>query len=155
MSAIRSVVLAIDMATRRRDDASRALMEIQRSCRSAQDQMDQLESYAADTDSKWAVAAQVRATPEVVHHYYQFMARLQQAIDLQRRAIDKLDLEFMAAKRLLLDAEIRIASLQQLLNKKQSGINRLHAAREQKHLDEFAAMQHRRLSVAVDTLEKS
>lgn len=151
MSAIKSVLLAIDLATRQRDDAGRALLEIRRSCGSARDQMDQLESYAADTESKWAVSAQVLAAPEVVHHYYQFMGRLQQAIELQRHAVGRLEQEFVAASKFLLDAEIRIASLNQLLRKKQSVIDRLHASREQKYLDEFAAIQHRRLLADTNT----
>ncbi len=155
MSAIKSVLLAIDLATRQRDDAGRVLLEIRRSCGSAQQQMDQLASYAAETESKWAVSAQVLAAPEVVHHYYQFMGRLRQAMELQRDALGRLEQESMAAKKLLLDAEIRIASLNQLLRKKQSGIDRLHASREQKHLDEFAATQHRRLLTATDTRETS
>lgn len=153
MSALKTVLLAIDLATRRRDDAGKVLVQIQRSYRGAQEQMEQLESYAADTESKWAVSAQVRATPEILHHYYQFMDRLQQAIALQRHAVVNLDREFLAAKKLLLAAEIRIASLNQVLQKKRSGLVRLQAGREQKQLDEFAALQHRRLRADLDTLK--
>ena len=153
MSALKSVLLAIDVAIRQRDDAGMVLAQIQRNWQSAQDQIGQLESYAADTESKWAVSARVRATPEIMRHYYQFMDRLQQAITLQRDVLAGLEREFSAARKLLLGAEIRVASLNQLLGKKQSGIQKLQAGREQKHQDEFAAMQHRRLRAGFDTLE--
>ena len=153
MSALKSVLLAIDVARHLRDDAGKVLVQMQRNYRGAQEQMEQLESYAADTESKWAVTAQVRATPEIVRHYYQFMDRLQQAIALQRHAVAGLDREFLAARKLLLSAEIRVASLNRLLEKKRSGIDRLQAGREQKQLDEFAAMQHRRLRAGLDALE--
>ena len=153
MSALKSVLLAIDVATRQRDEAGRVVARIQRHWRSAQDQMEQLESYAADTESKWTVSSQLRATPEIMRHYYLFMERLQQAISLQGDALVGLDKEFTVARKLLLGAEIRVASLNQLLGKKQAGMHRLQAGREQKQLDEFAAMQHRRLRAALDARE--
>ena len=153
MSALKSVLLAIDVATRQREDAGKVLLQIQRGYRGAQDQMEQLESYSADTESKWAVAAQVRATPEIVHHYYQFMDRLQQAIALQRHAVAGLDREFLAARKLLLAAETRNASLNRLLETKRSGLLRLQASREQKQLDEFAALRHRAPRTGLEPLE--
>ena len=153
MPELNSVLLAIDVGTRQRDEAGKLMARVQRSWRGAQDQMEQLAAYAADTEAKWAVAAQVRSTPEIVRHYYQFMERLQQAIALQGQALAGLDKELAAARKLLLEAEIRIASLNQLLEKKRSGIHRRQAVREQKQLDEFAAMQHRRLRSELDTLD--
>ena len=153
MSAVKSVLLAIDVATRQRDNAGKVLARIQRTWLGAQGQMDQLEAYAADTEAKWSVSARVQVTPEIVRHYYQFTDRLQQAITLQRNALAGLQKEFAAAKKLLLDAEIRIASLNRLLGRKQSDIHRLQAGREQKQLDEFSAMQHRRLRANIDALE--
>lgn len=153
MSALKSIQLAIDVATRQRDEVGRVLAQIQRNWRGAQDQIEQLESYAADTESKWAVSSQVRATPEVMQHYNQFMHRLQQAISLQHQVVSSLEQELAAAKKLLLGADIRLASLNQLLKKRHSGIQRLQAGRDQKQLDEFAAMQHRRLRAGLDTLD--
>ena len=153
MSELKSVVLAVDMATRVRDDAGKLLLRAQRKWRAALDQIEQLESYAADTESKWSVTAQVCAVPEIVRNYYQFMGRLQQAIDLQRGVIADLQREIAAAKVALLDAEIRIASLNKLLSKKQTVIERRQAVRDQRQLDEFAAMQHRRLRLVSETLE--
>ena len=153
MSALKSILLAIDVATRQRDEVGKLLAQIQRNWRGAQDQIEQLESYAADTESKWTLSSQVRATPEVMQHYYQFMERLQQAIGLQRQVVSGLEQECAAAKKLLLGADIRLASLNQLLEKRQSGIERIQAGREQKQLDEFAALQHRRLRAGIEPLD--
>ncbi len=153
MSALKGILLAIDVATQQRDEVGKVLARIQNNWRGAQDQIEQLENYANDTESKWAVSSQVRATPEVMQHYYQFMERLQQAIGLQRHVVSGLEKEFAAAKRLLLGADIRLASLGQLLEKRQSGIQRVQAGRDQKQLDEFAAMQHRRLRAGIEPLD--
>lgn len=150
MSAVKVVLLAIDLATRQRNAADKVLVQIRQTCASAQDQMGQLESYAADTESKWAVSAQLVVASEIVRHYYQFMGRLQHAITLQRQTVADLEQEFWAARKVLLDAEIRIASLNQLLKKKQSSLLKLQASLEQKQQDEFAALQHRRLRAASD-----
>ena len=48
------------------------------------------------------------------------------------------------AKRLVLEAEFRLASLKQVLKKKQAGLALLQTRREQKQMDEFAALQTRR-----------
>ena len=153
MSALKSILLAIDVATRQRDEVGKLLARIQRNWHGAQDQIEQLEAYAADTESKWALSSQLRATPEVMQHYYQFMERLQQAIGLQRHVVSGLEQEFATAKKLLLGADIRLASLNQLLEKRRSGIQRIQAGRDQKQLDEFAAMQHRRLRAGIDRLD--
>ncbi len=153
MSALKSVALALDMALRHRDAAAKALLQIQHNCRGAQDQMEQLENYAAQTESKWALSAQVCVTAQTIQHYYQFMGRLQQAIALQGNAVTSLNTEWMAAKARLLEAEIRIASLNRLLEKNRLASVKLQAGREQKQLDEFAAAQYRRLRSGLDTLE--
>ena len=153
MSALKSILLAIDVATRQRDEVGKLLAQIQRNWHGAQDQIEQLESYAADTESKWAVSSQVRATPEVMQHYYQFMERLQQAIGLQRHVVSGVEQELTAAKKLLLGADIRLASLNQLMEKRQTGIQRIQAGRDQKQLDEFAALQHRRLRAGTEPLD--
>ena len=57
MSALKSILLAIDVATRQRDEVGKLLAQIQRNWHGAQEQIEQLESYAADTESKWAVSA--------------------------------------------------------------------------------------------------
>ena len=153
MSALKSILLAIDVATRQRDEVGKGLAQIRRNWHGAQEQIGQLESYAADTESKWAVSSQVRATPEVMQHYYQFMERLQQAIGLQRQVVSGLEHEFSAAKKLLLGADIRLASLNQLLAKRQSAVQRIEAGRDQKQMDEFAALQHRRLRAGIEPLD--
>ena len=144
MSALKVVLLAISVATRRRDEAGKVLARIRHTYDIARSQMGQLESYAADTESKWAVSAQVVAAAESVRNYYQFMGRLQHATRLQGRVVADLHTELVGAARVLLEAEIRIASLDRLLEGKQSVMRKQQAAREQKQQDEFAALQHRR-----------
>ena len=60
-----------------------------------------------------------------------------------------------AARQVLLEAEVRIAGLNHLLKKKRATIARVQAGREQKQLDEMAALQYRRRHTDTDFLESS
>ena len=141
MSAVRSVLLAIDMATRRRDQAGQGLTYVQNAHLFAQNQMVQLETYAAETESRWAVAAQTSTTPELMRHHYQFMDRLHHAIGLQSGVLDNASRKVDVAKRQVLEAEFRLTSLKQVLKKKQLDIAIVQGRREQKQMDEFAALR--------------
>lgn len=144
MSAVASVQLAANVALRKRDEAGLALVQVQRSQRHAQDQLDQLESYAHETVARWTAAAQVQATPELMHHHYQFMERLHHAIGLQRGAVAKVALQVETANQALLQAEFRLAALKQVLARKKAEAQAVQDKREQKQMDEFAALQFAR-----------
>lgn len=141
MSVLKSVALAIDLATAKRDQAGRVLAQLNRAHLFAQDQMAQLEVYAAETDTKWTTAAQISATPELMRHHYQFMGRLYQAIELQKGVLESSNIKVSTAKQQLLEADFRLASLKLVLEKKKADLSQLQSRREQKQMDEFAAMQ--------------
>ena len=143
MSAIKSLLLAIDLATRNRDQASLFLKSVQNAQLFAQQQMGQLQTYATETEARWQAAAQIRTTPELMQHHYQFMDRLHHAIGLQESALENADRKTDAARRLALEAEFRLVNLKQLLKKKQADMSILQSRREQKQMDEFAAIQTR------------
>lgn len=141
MSPVKSFLLAIEMATRKRDQANQDLMRVQNGRLFAQNQMSQLETYAAETEARWTAAAQISTSPELMRHHYQFMDRLHHAIGLQTGALENEARKVEVAKKLVLDAEFRLISLQQILKKKQADISLLQSRREQKQMDEFAALR--------------
>jgi flagellar FliJ protein len=145
MSALKSVALAIEVATRQRDQAGKLLVQAQRARQFAQDQLDQLESYAADSESRWMASAQISMSSELLQHHYQFMDRLRHAIGLQDGVMTDLKRQLDTAKKLALEAEFRLAGLQQVMKNKQTDLARVMARREQKQMDEFAAMQFARV----------
>ena len=148
MSAIKSVLLAIDLASRKRDQAGKVLTQVQQTHQFALDQMAQLESYAGETASRWTAAAQVSTTPELMRHHYQFMDRLHHAIGLQKGVLETSDAKVERAKRGVLETEFRLISLKQVLKKKQAELHAVQMRREQKQMDEFAAQRGSRISLA-------
>lgn len=144
MSAVESVQLATDVAARQRDEAGLELVRAQRTQRFAEQQLDQLETYAAETMARWTASSQVSATPELMRHHYQFMERLHHAIGLQRGVVAKELVEVESANRVLLQAEFRLAALRQVLARKKAEVVARQMKREQKQMDEFAALQFAR-----------
>lgn len=155
MSVLRSLTLAIDLATGKRDQAQRVLTQLNQAHLFAQNQMSQLEVYAAETDAKWTSAAQISATPELMRHHYQFMGRLYQAIELQKSVLENSNFKMSSARQQLLEADFRLASLKLVLQKKTSDLSQLQSRREQKQMDEFAAMQTRRAAGGFYTGDQS
>jgi len=152
MSALTSLQIALELATRQRDACGRALVEERQVCMVAQDQLEQLESYLRETRDRWALGARSSASAEIMRHCELFMERLQQAAGLQRGAVAQRERELEGARQRLLAAEIRIASLDKLLTRRRSSASSREANRVQKELDEFAAQQHRRLHSTIQTM---
>jgi flagellar FliJ protein len=141
MHKFNSLQLAIDLAWAKRDQAMAELQKMRRSHAFANSQMAQLEQYAVETEQRWTRNAQVGTTPELMHHHYQFMARLQQAISLQTNVISGSTRTVQLAEQRMLQAEFRLATLQMVLTKRLAEVDRMRQRQEQKLTDEFAAMQ--------------
>jgi flagellar FliJ protein len=144
MSAVKSLALAIEVARRRRDQADQALMQARRAAQHAQGQLDQLESYAADTEARWATANAKTMSAELMQHQGHFMQRLRHAIGLQQGVMTDLQRQAEAARQRRLQEEVRLAALEQLLKKKMSAQAQLQARREQKQMDELAVLKYAR-----------
>ncbi len=146
MSQHKSIRLAIELATRQRDEAARAVAHMNRNLGFARDQMAQLDGYAADTDARLIGARDGVLSAELIRHHYQFMDRLQQAISLQSGVIeDALEKVGQAAK-VLLQAEFRLAGLSHVLDARQESLSKSRKRREQRITDEFAGMAYFRKS---------
>lgn len=152
MPQLRALALAIDQATRQRDEAVAAVLKAQLACQGARDQMGQLESYARETESHWALGARSTANPEIVQHYDHFMDRLQQAVVMQQSVVAERLQALATARQRLMAADIRAAGLQRLLDKRRTERTRVQTTREQRQLDELSALQFRRLHENPETL---
>jgi flagellar FliJ protein len=152
MSGVKSVLLAIHVATLRRDQAAAILTQMQQAQAQAQGQMAQLQGYADETQTRWTAAAQTSMTTELLRHHYQFMDRLHQAIGMQQGVLEQVATKVERARAFWLETEVRLTGLNQVLKQKQAELALAQVRREQKQMDEFAAMQSRRL--ALQSLEE-
>ncbi|MGI9134377.1 MAG: flagellar export protein FliJ [Rhodoferax sp.] len=144
MSQFNAVLLAIELATRQRDAARKVLAQVNRNLAFAEGQMAQLESYAAETDARWTGAAPGTLSAELIHHHYQFMERLQQAIRMQNGVIESTQLQIERASKSLMQTESRLAGLNQVYEARLAAAALTERRREQLRTDEFAALTYRR-----------
>ncbi|HNQ09505.1 MAG TPA: flagellar export protein FliJ, partial [Giesbergeria sp.] len=126
-----------------RDEARRVLQHAQGAQRAAQDQLQVLQGYAQETENRWGMRAQATVAPEVMFHHYHFMGRLDHAAGLQSGVVDDHAQRVALAQQQLRDAEVRLASLRKLLEKRQMEALQAQARRDQKMTDERAALRHR------------
>lgn len=144
MSALKSVLLAIEHATLHRDAMAKAAARVERNLLYARSQMEQLQNYASDTDVRWTGTAARGVSVELMRHQYQFMDRLQQAIAMQSGVLTQSTGQLEQAKAKVMEAEVRLLGLNQILKTRQAALLRIQRQRQQRHTDEFAAMQHAR-----------
>ena len=148
MSNLSALQTAVSLATSERDAAAQRLAQARQGWLATQVQLDQLETYAQETMTRWQVQS-ARVTPEIMAHHYQFMERLTHAIGLQKSAVtQQVNQVTLMADRMRV-AETRRESLVQLHAKREAEQRRLTDRREQKVSDEQAALQYRRLAGGV------
>lgn len=144
MSAVKSLALAIEVAARKRDLAEQGVMQARRALQQAQGQLDQLESYAADTEARWATANASTVSAELMQHQQHFMLRLRHAIGLQGGVMVDLQRQAEAARQKRVQEEVRLAALEQLLKRKLAARAGAAARLEQKQMDEMAVLAYAR-----------
>lgn len=144
MSALNALIVAVEIASRKRDEARQALREAQAVQQAAQAQLSQLQDYARETEQRWGMQADTTVKPEVMFHHYQFMGRLDHAAGLQTSVVGDQAERVERAQRTLMETELRLASLRKVLEARRLELERAQARMDQKQTDERAAMQYSR-----------
>ncbi|PJI96003.1 flagellar FliJ protein [Acidovorax sp. 69] len=146
MSSLNSLSVAVEVASRKRDDARKVLQDALAAQQAARAQLDQLEDYARETESRWGVKADTAMQPEVMYHHYQFMNRLGHAASIQTGVVGDQSGRVESAQRALLEAELRLTSLRKVVDKRRHDLELQQMRRDQKQTDERAALQYRNAS---------
>lgn len=141
MSSLNALMVAIEAAMRKRDEARQALQARVRARQAAQEQMDQLQDYAEQMQQRWGAHENQAVQPEVMYHQYQFMERLSHAAGLQTKVIQDQSIRLEAAQKALMACELRLTSLEKVVAARQRDIALAQMRREQKQTDERAALQ--------------
>ena len=136
--------LAIELAERQRDELAQVLARAQRQAQMGQQQLQQLQSYAQDTDASWIQGHHTALSPELIRHHYQFVERLQHAMGMQDGVIANLARQEAQCRASLVQAEMRVSGLKQVLEKRKLSLAATEQRREQGRMDEMAAMVHAR-----------
>ena len=142
MPQFRAIELAIDLATRDRDELARRHAQAVRNLDFAHGQMAQLQGYAKEVDARLLDQGAASMAIGLVQNHYQFMDRLQQAVTMQEGVIINMQRLSEVAHKNLLQGEFKLAGLKQVLQARRLAVQKKLARREQRATDEFAAMRH-------------
>lgn len=153
MSSLNALMVAIDAASRKRDEARQTVQDRQRAQQAGQAQMDQLQAYAQEMRQRWGAHESQSVQPEVMFHQYQFMERLQHAMDLQTRVMADLAIRLETAQKALMACELRVSSLRKVVEVRRRDIALAQMRREQKETDDRAAIQFFRRSFGLQLQE--
>jgi flagellar FliJ protein len=143
MPGLNALAVAVEAASRKRDDARKVLQDTLAAQQAARSQLDQLEDYARETQARWGMKADTAVKPEVMFHHYHFMDRLGYAAGMQTGVVGEHASRVEAARSALLEAELRLASLKKVVEKRRLDLERAEMRSDQKQTDERAALQYR------------
>ncbi|MBY0409853.1 MAG: flagellar export protein FliJ [Burkholderiaceae bacterium] len=146
MSNLNALSVAVEAASRKRDQARKMLQAVLAAQKAAQAQLQQLEDYANEIQSRWGMRADATVKPEVMYHHYQFMDRLGHAAGIQSGVVSAQGGRVEAARIALLQAELRLTSLKKVIDKRCHDLELHQMRRDQKQTDERAALQYRSAS---------
>jgi flagellar FliJ protein len=148
MTTIQTLNKVVEIAEKRRDEALGALGRMQRELQGAQDQMDQLQTYAREAEQRWAVRAAIGIDTALLMHHRQFMAKIDHALDFQRGVLrERMDIIERCQGEVHV-CERDVASLRKFTERKQLAVQHRVQRQDQKNTDEMALAIHLRQRLA-------
>jgi flagellar FliJ protein len=136
--SLSTLVTLLDHAQAERDRALSAARQADDVVLRAQAQADQLAQYRAEYLARWATQFARSGTPELLQCYHSFMQRLDQALEQQSAQVANVNARAAAARALLQDKEMRVASVRKLIERRQQAQQAQESRMAQKQTDEAA-----------------
>jgi flagellar FliJ protein len=125
-------------AERERDAALADLQKALDTERAAGAQLDQLVQYRGEYDNRFREQFKQHQGIVALQGYQVFAERLSQAIEQQRRVVAHGASRAAEARQIVLEQELRVASVRKLLERRLNEIKLGTERREQRQTDEFA-----------------
>lgn len=144
MATERQLDTVVEVAGMRRDDCLRALGQARHALEQGRQQLEQLHSYADESQTRWNHRASQGVTAQLLHHHRQFMARIEEAARFQEDVLKRLEAEVLRCEQLAQAAERELAALNKFADRKRMAALQAAERTDQKHNDEMAANAHRR-----------
>lgn len=133
-----ALVTLLEQAENERDAALARLQQSEEATRQARAQTEQLHAYREDYRRRAPALHGKAVSIELVRCHQGFMQRLDQAIAQQQGQQARLERQTAEQREVLLEREVRVASVKKLIDRRAQEAQR-HAARlEQRQADEIA-----------------
>lgn len=122
----------------KRDAALVEWREAEGRAQAAREQADGLLTYRADYRKRWSAQFKQSAAIEILHCYQGFVDRLEQAIGAQQGVVSQAEGRAQAARQRLQHRELKVATVQRLIERRLQAAALKASRRDQKSIDEAA-----------------
>lgn len=136
---LRPLMVLREQAEQDRDQALARQLRAEQAWRAAQNQQQQLQDYRQDYQRRWGQQLGQGMAVTLMHCYHDFIDRLHGVVEMQGDQVQRLQQAFERARDETLAAELRVSSVDKLIERRQSGLRRIEEQRDQKRQDEHAA----------------
>ncbi|WP_291008669.1 flagellar export protein FliJ [Hydrogenophaga sp.] len=154
MTAIQTLNKVVELASKRRDEAVAHQAQLHREMQLAQDQLQQLQSYADEAQQRWATRCSTGVDGNMMQHHRQFMNKIEHAVDFQRSVIAQRQAQIDQAVKQVQAAERDVAGLRKYTDGKLQALLLQAQRQEQKQTDELALAIHLRQSRTMSSMTK-
>ena len=128
----------LEREQKRRDEQMAAVRSAVANAESQQQQADGLTGYRSEYCQKWSAQFQQAAQMEILRSYHGFLSRLDQAITQQKSVVEHAHRMVDAQRQRLVEREIRVATVERLIKRREAMLAKVADRRDQKNLDELA-----------------
>lgn len=136
---LRPLLILLEQVERERDQAMGHEQRARTQHEQAQTQALQLDDYRRDYIQRWGAQPQQSASIEILHCYQNFMAQLQRAIEHQKHQVAHAHQAWQTAMAQLQQLQMRVASIEKLIERRRLEARARAERQEQKTTDEQAA----------------
>ena len=143
MKRLQTLQLLLEKEQGLRDEAQAALRAAVRQAEGAQAQLDGLVGYRTEYHQRWSTQFARGAAMDIVRCYHGFIARLDQAVAQQQGSVRMAQAGVESARKRLVEREIRVATVERLMQRRRELLARMADRRETKNLDEMAQRRSR------------
>ena len=128
----------LEREQKRRDEQMAAVRNAAANAEAQQQQADSLTVYRSEYCQKWSAQFQQAAQMEILRSYHGFLSRLDQAITQQKSVVEHAHRMVAAQRQRLVEREIRVATVERLIKRREAMLAKADDRRDQKNLDELA-----------------
>ena len=128
----------LEREQKRRDEQMAHVRSAAANAEAQQQQADGLTGYRAEYCQKWSAQFQQAAQMEILRSYHGFLSRLDQAITQQKSVVEHAQRMVEAQRQRLVEREIRVATVERLIKRREAMLAKVADRRDQKNLDELA-----------------
>lgn len=130
--------LVLERATQERDRLAAELRRCEEQLARAREQGLQLVEYRSEYTQRWSMRLGHGSSIEIVHCWHSFRQRLDEALQQQQRQIEHADRSTGEMRQRLLQAELRVAAIAKLIERRRAELVRTQSRHEQRQTDETA-----------------